>query len=160
MGTKMAAILSTTRCTGALEPWACCTMRIICASMVLLPTSRAVKRKAPLTTMVPASTRSSACLATAWGSPLIMLSSIVAVVSPQAVTTPSTATFSPALTSTQSPGCTAARGISTRASPLTTRAVLGARPMSERMAEAVLCLARSSSMRPVSTKVSIMTVAS
>ena len=46
------------------------------------------------------------------------------------------------------------------ASPSTTRAVLGCRPISERMAEAVLFLARDSKSRPVSTKVMIITEAS
>ena len=44
--------------------------------------------------------------------------------------------------------------------PLTRRAVFGCNPISERMAAAVPCLARSSSTRPVSTNVTIITDAS
>ena len=51
-------------------------------------------------------------------------------------------------------------GTSFTSSPSTTRAVLGCRPISERMAEAVLFFARDSIRRPVSTNVMIMTEAS
>ena len=53
-GTKTRATRSTTRCTGALEPCACCTMRMICASMVCWPTCRAFMRRLPWLTTVPA----------------------------------------------------------------------------------------------------------
>ena len=46
-GTKIPAILSTNFCTGALLPCASCTIRIICASTVSLPTFSAIKRKLP-----------------------------------------------------------------------------------------------------------------
>ena len=75
-------------------------------------------------------------------------------------TIPSTGIFSPGLTSTMSPRCSVAIGTSFTSSPSTTRAVFGCKPISERMAEAVLFLARFSSRRPVSTKVMIMTEAS
>src|SRR5690554_1138554 len=59
-GTKTAAILSTSFCTGALLPWASRTVCMIWASSVAPPTFSASKRKLPLWLMVPANTRSAA----------------------------------------------------------------------------------------------------
>ena len=61
-GTKMPAIRSTVRCTGALLPCAPCTMRMIWASTVSCPTLSARKRNAPLRFIVPANTAVPFCL--------------------------------------------------------------------------------------------------
>ena len=76
VGTKMSAILSTTRCTGAFEPWASCTVRMMPASSVSLPTACALKRSVPCFTIVPANTFSPAFRMAGTGSPVIMLSSM------------------------------------------------------------------------------------
>ena len=55
-GTKIAAILSTSFCTGALLPCASCTIRMICARRVSLPTFSARNRKLPFWLIVPANT--------------------------------------------------------------------------------------------------------
>ena len=163
VGTKINAILSTVRCTGALELCASRTILMIPASTVSSPTCSARKRKVPDFTKVPAKTLSPVCLLTGSGSPEIMLSSTPASL---AVTHPSTGIFSPALTSTMSPLPRVATGTShssicfVSAEYCSMRAVLGARPISVRIAEAVLFFARSSSRRPVSTKEIIITDAS
>ena len=61
VGTKIRAILSTTRWTGAFEPCASCTIWMIWASIVFCPTSCAFRRRAVipsvlsgLVTIVPA----------------------------------------------------------------------------------------------------------
>ena len=157
VGTKIRAILSAVRCTGAFEPWACCTIWMMLASMVFSPTASALKRNVPCLLTVPANTWSPCCFNTGIGSPEIMLSSTCA--SPSMML-PSTGIFSPALTSMVSPFCKAEMGVSV-IMPSTTRcAVLGVSPISERMAEAVPFLAFSSSILPVSTKVMIITEAS
>ncbi|MNY32422.1 hypothetical protein D3C86_1666370 [compost metagenome] len=74
-GTNMAAMRSTSFCTGALLPWAVCTILMICDNMVSAPTWSARKRKLPFWFRVPAKTASFTVLATATGSPLSMLSS-------------------------------------------------------------------------------------
>ena len=157
-GTKTRAMRSTSRCTGAFEPCASCTMRMICASIVLRPTSSALKRKVPCLTMVPASTLSPCRFSTATGSPEIIDSSMKAEASPS--TRPSTGMRSPGRTSMVSPGCRTEIGASVT-EPFSTRwAVFGCSPIRARMAEAVPFLARSSMSRPVSTKVMIITEAS
>ena len=163
VGTKMSAILSTTCCTGAFEPCASCTMRIILANTVFCPTASARKWNVPLLTIVPASTLSPFLFSTATASPVIIDSSTVPITSSALMLltiVPSTGIFSPGRTSSVSRGCTAEMGISF-VSPASTRcAVLGVSPISERMLLAVPCLARSSSSLPVSTKVIIITEAS
>ena len=74
-GTKTIAALSMTRCTGALELWACCTMRMMWARAVSSPICLAFMRSLPWLGMVPANTRLPFRLATGDGSPEIMLSS-------------------------------------------------------------------------------------
>ena len=76
VGTKMRAILSTVRCTGAFEPCACCTILIMPASTVLSPTCWASNWKVPWRTIVPANTLSPTCFSTGMASPLIIDSSI------------------------------------------------------------------------------------
>ena len=74
-GTNTRATLSTNRCTGAFEPCACCTMRMMPESTVCCPTCPARKRNVPSVTMVPASTFAPFRLPTGTGSPEIMASS-------------------------------------------------------------------------------------
>ncbi len=74
-GTKIPATLSTSFCTGALLPCACCTILMIWARIVSPPTFSASKRKLPFWLTVPANTFSPALFSTGTGSPLIMLSS-------------------------------------------------------------------------------------
>ena len=75
-GTNTSAILSTTRCTGALLPCASCTIFIIWASIVSVPTCCARKCRQPCFTIVPANTLSPVSLLAGVGSPVIMLSSM------------------------------------------------------------------------------------
>ena len=74
-GTKMLDTLSTSRCTGALLPWASCTRWMIWASRVVLPIFSAVISRIPFWLRVPANTGSPGPLATGRYSPLSMLSS-------------------------------------------------------------------------------------
>ena len=115
-------------------------------------------RNVPSRTMVPASTLSPRFFSTATDSPVIILSSTAETLSP--TTCPSTGIFSPACTSMVSPFCKAEIGASTGVPSTMRRAVLGVSPIKARIADAVPCLARSSSKRPVSTKVMIITEAS
>ena len=117
-GTKMRAMRSTRRWTGALEPCASCTILMICASIVLRPTSSALKRKVPCLTMVPASTLSPCRFSTATGSPEIIDSSMKAEASPSK--RPSTGMRSPGRTSMVSPGCRTEIGASVT-EPFSTR---------------------------------------
>ena len=157
----MRATRSTVRCTGALLPCACCTILMICARAVCSPICCALNLNLPCETIVPASTFAPFCLRAGVGSPVIMLSSTyapsVVIKLSACVTSPSTGTFSPARTSRMSPRLMVAMGTSCSSSPSTSRAVFGARPISCRMLPAVSSLARSSSSRPVSTKVIIIT---
>lgn len=109
VGTKIAAIRSAMRCTGALLPWACCTMRMIRASSVSLPTPVVSRTNVPRELIVPATTLSPASLPTGSGSPVIMLSSTY---DDPSRTTPSTGIFSPGRTETRSPTCNAEIGTS------------------------------------------------
>ena len=163
-GTKTRATRSTTRCTGALLPWASCTILMIWAKAVCSPICCALNLNLPCDTTVPASTFAPFCFKAGVGSPVIMLSSIYApsaVIKLSAiVTTPSTGTFSPARTSNTSPTAMVAMGTSRISSPSIRRAVLGASPISCLMLPAVSFLARSSSSLPVRTNVIIITEAS
>ena len=156
-GTKIPAILSTSFCTGALLPWASCTMRMIWASMVSAPVLSAVKWKAPFWFTVPAYTFSPACLCTAIGSPLSMLSSTYE--SPL-ITVPSTAIRSPGFTAIVSPIRAFSIGTVCSPDPVTIVIVLGCRPASLRIAVEVFCFARSSSKRPRRIKAIIPLAAS
>ena len=154
VGTNIPAILSTSCCTGALLPCASCTMCIIFASSVSVPTFSALKRKLPFWLMVPAKTLASFCLDTATGSPLSILSSTYEEPS---VTMPSTAIRSPGFTSMMSPGRICSIG--TMRSPFpTTVTVLGWSPISFLMAVEVFPFAFSSSRRPSRIK-AMMTLA-
>ena len=145
-GTKMAAMRSTSFCTGALLPWASCTMRIIWARTVPSPTFCAVNKKLPFRLMVPAYTCAPGCLVTGIGSPLNMLSSTF---DSPSETMPSTAIRSPGLTTIVSP--MPMRSISTVCCfPLPSKrvTVVGRRPINFFMAVDVCPLARSSSSLP------------
>ena len=74
-GTKIPVIRSTMRCTGALLPCASCTIAIIRASTVSLPTCAARMINEPRWLIVPANTLSPFFFSTGTGSPLIILSS-------------------------------------------------------------------------------------
>ena len=127
-GTKTRAILSTTRCTGAFEPCASCTMRIMLARTVFWPTASARKRRwvgasgvagrVGGSRIVPASTLSPSFFSTATDSPVIIDSSMYAGM--PLTTRPSTGIFSPGCTSMVSPGWRAEMGASTTM-PLSTR---------------------------------------
>ena len=73
---------------------------------------------------------------------------------------PSTAIFSPGLTTRMSPSTTSSMGMSTSSLFLTTRAVLGRSPMSLRMASEVCPLARASRSLPNRTREMTMAEAS
>ena len=75
VGTKIAAMRSTNCCTGALLPCASCTMRMIWARTVSLPTLSAMKLKLPFWLMVPAYTLAPGVFSVGSGSPVSMLSS-------------------------------------------------------------------------------------
>ena len=136
---------------GGLEPCACSTSRMICASAVSAPTLVARKVKEPVVFMVAPITSSPAPLTTGIGSPVSIDSSTA---DEPLTTMPSTGTFSPGRTTTRSPVTTLATGTSTSVPPRRTRAVLGCRPMSALMAAPVCPLARASSRRP--NRISVM----
>ncbi|CFE03918.1 Uncharacterised protein [Bordetella pertussis] len=140
-GTNHMVMRSTSAWMGSLEPWACSTMRMICASTVSPPTLVARSASAPFWLTVPPTTSAPGCFSTGTGSPLIMDSSTKLVPS---VTWPSTGTRSPGRTSTTSPAATCAIGTSTVAPSRRTRAVLACRPIRRLIASEVLPLARAS----------------
>ena len=117
-GTNTAATLSATLCTGAFEPCASSTVRIICASSVSFPTCSARNLSSPSTHIVPAYTRSPSRFSTRAASPVIVASFILAEVR-VGVTRPSTGIFSPARTTISSPTCSVTIGTSSVVSPLT-----------------------------------------
>ncbi len=146
VGTKMPAILSTSFCTGALLPCASCTILMMWASMVSLPTFTALNRKLPFWLIVPANTFSFSFFNTGTGSPLNMLSSTYELPD---MTMPSTAIFSPGFTSITSPALTSSIAVCFSVpSACTTMTVFGCKPISFLMAEEVLPLALSSSSFP------------
>ena len=149
-GTKMAEIRSARRCTGAFEPCACSTMRMMPASSVWLPTpvARHWMRPSPFT--VAANTLSPGCLAAGRLSPVSMASLTLEAPS---TTSPSTGTLSPGRTTKTSPGFRLATGTSMSSPSRSTRAVCGCRRISASMAAEVFALARASSSFPISTRV-------
>ncbi len=166
-GTNQAAIWSTKRWTGALEPWASSTRRIIRASIVSLPTLVARIQKLPLLLRVAPISGSETSLLTGKLSPVSIDSSTL---ERPAINSPSTGIFSPGRTRMISPTWTSSIGMSI-GTPLgmppaappgmpsrITRAVLALRPISLRMASEVLPRARASSRRPSRIRV-VITVA-
>ena len=155
-GTKYPATVSATRWIGARLRCASATICTIRASSVSAPTCSARITKLPVALIVPPITLSPGCFSTGIGSPVTIDSSTLLRPS---TTTPSTGTFSPGRTRSESPGCTWASGMSSsRPSSRMIRAVAGASSSSERIADAVRPRARSSSTCPSSTSV-VMTAA-
>ena len=144
-GTNTAAMRSASRWTGARLPCASSTSRTICASAVSRPTRVASTTIAPVVLSVAPTTSSPSTFSTGIGSPVSMDSSTA--VRPVR-TTPSTATFSPGRTRNRSPTATSAAGTSTSVPSRKTRAVLGVRSSSRRIASDMRPLARASSRRP------------
>ncbi|KAG0923357.1 hypothetical protein G6F31_019541 [Rhizopus arrhizus] len=75
-GTNHIVMRSTMAWIGSLEPCACSTMRMICASMVCAPTAVARTVSAPFWLTVPPTTLLPGCFSTGIGSPLIIDSSM------------------------------------------------------------------------------------
>ena len=150
-GTKYAAMTSARRAMGGLDPCACSTSRMICASAVSAPTLVARNVKEPVVFMVAPITSSPSLLTTGIGSPVSIASSTA---DEPLTTTPSTGTFSPGRTTTRSPTTTLSTGTSTSTPPRCTRAVRGCSPMSALIAAPVWPLARASSSRP--KRISVM----
>ncbi|MCY1372528.1 hypothetical protein D9M69_597400 [compost metagenome] len=140
-GTNHMVMRSTSAWIGSLEPCACSTMRMICASNVSLPTLVARNVSAPFWLTVPPTTSEPGVFSTGTGSPLIMDSSMKLLPS---TTSPSTGMRSPGRTSITSPATTSSMAISAAAPLRTTRAVLACRPSRRLMASDVLPLARAS----------------
>jgi len=146
----MPEIRSASRCTGALEPCASPTSRMMPASNVCSPTPVALQRNAPCPLAVAAKTRSPACLPTGMLSPVSIASLTLDWPS---TTSPSTGTFSPGRTRKTSPGISAPTGSSIHSPSRSTRAVFGCSRISASMASDVRALARASSSLPSSTSV-------
>ena len=111
-GTKTPATRSASAWIGARLRCAFATRATMRASVVSAPTRSARMTRLPDLLSVPPVSGSPGAFSTGMGSPVIMLSSTVALPS---VTTPSTGTLSPGRTRSRSPGRTASRG--TSASP-------------------------------------------
>ena len=156
-GTKTAAILSTSFCTGALLPCASCTIAMIFESRVSVTSLSARNLKLPFPLIVPAKTFAPADLAAGTGSPFSVLSSTY---DEPSVTVPSAAILSPGRTSTMSPALTSETGISTDFPSTITVTVSGWSPMSFLIAPDVLAFARSSISLPARIKAMITLEAS
>ena len=151
-GTKTPAILSASLCTGALCSCASSTSFTICESMVSLPTLVASNFIKPFLFMVPPITSSPTVFSLGMDSPVTMASSME--VSPKIIF-PSTATFSPGLTSIISPTTTSSMGISITSPSLSTTAVFACSSINLLMASVVLVFALFSKYFPRSIKVII-----
>ena len=156
-GTKIPATLSASRWTGAFEPCASSTIRMICESMESFPSRVARILKNPVLLTEPPTTAEPGFLSTGRLSPVIMDSSMEVV--PSRIV-PSTGIFSPDRTRTVSPSPTSLMGMSTSVPLRSTRAVFGWSPMSLRMASEARLFARASSSRPINTNAMIITAAS
>ena len=108
-GTNQAATWSARRCTGAAEPCASSTRRMICARVVSAPTRPARSVKAPVPLSVPANTGSPTDLSAGILSPVNADSS--SDDAPAAIA-PSTGTYSPGRTARMSPAATRSTGMS------------------------------------------------
>ena len=152
MGTKTAAMASAVFWMGALDPWACSTLRTIWLRKDASPTCEVftVMRPCPLT--VPPITASPGCFSTGMGSPVTMDSSTK--VAPSSAT-PSTATRSPGRTTTTSPTAMDAIGTSISAPSRRTRADFAWSFSSASMAAEARPLARASRCLPRSTSVTM-----
>ena len=127
------------------------------ASVVSAPTRSARITRLPDLASVPPVNESPGAFSTGSGSPVIMLSSTVALPS---ITTPSTGTLSPGRTRRRSPGRTSSNGTSASPPSPNRRAVFGARSMRARMASPVRSRAAVSITCPTSTSTRITAAAS
>jgi hypothetical protein len=156
-GTKIAAILSTSFCTGALLPCASCTSLTICASIVSLPILSAEILRLPVWFIVAPITKSPGFFCTGTDSPVIILSSMNEFPS---VTFPSVGIFSPGRITSVSPTIILEMSISFSMPFLITLAVFTPSPISFLIAPEVRCLALSSKYLPIRMKEIITTEAS
>jgi hypothetical protein len=156
-GTNTAATASARRCTGAFDPCASSTRRMIWAKVVWRPTRVVSILKVPILLMVAPKTFEPACFSTGMLSPVSIDSSTE---DRPSVTTPSTGTFSPGRTMTMSPTATSSTGTSTSRPSRTMRAVFALRPMRRLIAEALVLLAFASSQRPKRMSAMMITDAS
>ena len=148
-GTKTSAMRSARCWIGALLPCARRTASTIRASAVSRPTRVARITNVPVALSVAPTTSTPGPTSNGTGSPVSMLASTA---DEPSTTTPSTGTFSPGRTRSRSPTATDSSGTSASCSPSTLRATVGWRPISRRIAPAVLALARPSSQRPSRTR--------
>ena len=157
-GTNQRVTRSTTAWIGSFDACAPSTVRTMPASTVSAPTRERRTASAPVPFTVPPTTGAPASLRTGMGSPVSIDSSTW--LSPSA-TSPSAGRRSPGRTSTTSPGRSSATGTSAAAPPgRRTRAVRGCSSTRRRMASEARSLARASSTRPSSTRVTITAAAS
>ena len=156
-GTKIAATWSASRCTGAFEPCACSTMRMMPESRVWLPTPVALALSNPEPFTVAANSLSPGPFATGRLSPLSIASSRLDCPS---LTSPSTGTLSPGRTMKMSPGIMVATGTSTNTPSRTMVAVCGCRRSRASTAAVVPALARASRILPARTRVMMVAEAS
>ena len=147
-GTNTALTRSTMRWIGALRAWASSTSRMIRASAVSAPTAvvRNTRRPSPFT--APPVACPPGTFGTGRDSPVSSDSSTW--LRPSTIS-PSTGMRSPGSTTTRSPTRTSAIATSTSRPPRRTRATLGRRACSARMASVVWRFARASSHLPSST---------
>ena len=155
--TKYFATTSASFCMGARDRLASLTISMICESKVSEPTFSALITKDVLPFIVPPVTLSLSDLSTGTGSPVIILSSIMAVPSTMI---PSTGIFSPGFTRSKLPSFTSSRGISSSFPFLIILATGGTSPSKALMAELVLLCALSSSTWPIKTRVRMTEAAS
>ena len=141
-GTNTAETRSANRCTGAVEPWASSTKRMICAKVVSPPTRVASTMSEPVVFTVAPITSSPTFTVSGTGSPVIMEASIAELPS---TILPSVGIFSPGRTTKRIPTSRASKGISV---PSSKRAVRGLKPAKARMASPERCLARASNHLP------------
>ncbi len=154
VGTKTALMRSTSFCTGALEPCASLTERIMRDNSVSAPTLSALIVTEPSPLTVPDDTLSPFCFSTLAGSPVSMLSSTE--VTPSS-TRPSTGIRSPGRTRRRSPGTMCdIFTVSIFPSLPMRNASGGCMPIRARKAAPVLRRLLPSMSLPVSTKAMIM----
>ncbi len=144
-GTNQSVTRSTNPWIGSRAPWACCTIRMICARVVSSPTDVTRQVRLPVPFTVPPVTGSPAVLRSGMGSPVIMLSSIPE--SPLMIVA-SVGSRSPGRIRISSPTARSAISTSTQSAPRLTRAVFGCSPINFWIASPVRPFARASSQRP------------
>ena len=156
-GTNTAAIRSARRCTGAFEPCACSTRRMMPASRVCAPTPVARQRRFPLPLRVAAKTLSPLRLSMGRLSP-VSIASLTA--DSPCSTTPSTGTASPGRSTKRSPGLSDSTATSMSSPSRSISAIFGCRRSKASSAAVVRALARASISLPSSTSVMIIAEAS